>query len=548
MTAISGLVGSEAASARNTASSRRVALCIVLASLASLIPILSVRFPPMTDYASHYVRLWLMTGGIENPQMASMYEVDWNVAWTNIAIDLIAVALGKFASMNFIGPFVMALGLLMAPIGVTLLNRKLFGGFHWWQLLCFVLAWNSVFLFGFLSYSISLGLALIFAYVDECLKNRGKAVLFGTRALCAAIMLVAHPFGLLFYTALLAALQFGPSWTPLRDRKAFFNATGRVIIAVIPVFVPLVALLIFGPPLPGEDHNASILESMRWFNPSPLRSVMLLFTYLRTYDLRIDILYVLLMFVIVRETARRGMLQVHWGMMIVALVTGLLSMIMPTQAFDTGSIDNRLPCMMALAAVVGVRPNVKGRLQTAILPLVLLVVASRIAFVEYVWLQRSADVRSVEAVLQHVPTGAAILPLQNEIIADNMLSAPVGRVVGGIYTSYLHYPALATLERQAFMPYLFTGAGKQPLRVKAPWKDIAVPEGMPVPVNLLDEPIYEIAPYMRNWNNRFDYLLLMNADMPNPAGPMPAVNNVKLIADQGFARLYKIDHSRPAKP
>lgn len=550
MTATSEMTETEPATGgRNAVSfSRSVAFCIVLFSLASLIPVLSVRFPPMTDYASHYVRLWLMTGAIENPQLSAFYAVDWNVAWTNIAIDLIAVALGNVASMNFIGPFVMALGLLMAPIGVTLLNRRLFGGFHWWQLLCFILAWNSVYLFGFLSYSISLGLALIFAYVDDCLKDRGKAMLFGTRALCAAIMLVAHPFGLLFYTALLAALQFGPSWAPLRERKAFLAATGRVLIAVAPVFVPLIALLLFGPPLPGEDNGASILEGMRWFNPSPLRSLMLLFTYFRTYDFRLDIVYVLLLFVIVRETARRGMLQVHWGLILVAIVTGLLSTIMPTQAFDTGSIDNRLPCMMALAAVVGVRPNVAGRLQSAVLPLVLLVVASRIAFVEYVWVARSADVRSVETVLQHVPPGSAVLPLQHDIIADNMLAAPVGRNVGGIYKSYLHYPALAILERQAFMPYLFTGAGKQPLRVKEPWKDISVPEGMPVPVHMLNDEIYEVAPYMRDWNNRFDYILVMNADMPNPGGPMPAVPNVHLIADQGFAQLYKIDHARPSRP
>lgn len=450
--------------------------------------------------------------------------------------------------MDVIAPLVLGLALLLPSIGVTLLNRRLFGGFHWWQLLCVALAFNSVFLFGFLSFSISLGLALVFAYADECLKHRGLPVLIALRAVFAALLLTAHPFGLLFYTALLAALAFGPTLAPLKQGKAFIAATGRVLLAIAPVFLPLAIFLLFGPSLPGRQ-DVSFFESMRWENPSPIRSLMVLLAYFRTYDARIDFLYVMLFFVIVRETARRGLLTVHWGLVLTAIVTGMIATVVPTVAFETGAIDMRLPCMMALAAAAGLRPNVKGRLRSLMLPVIFLVVASRIAFIEYVWLQRSADVTAVERALTHVEPGSIILPARHQIEEQAVMGSPVGRLVGGFMLSYIHYPAIASLERDAFMPYLFTATGKQPLSVRAPWTDISVPEGSPVPVQFLPEatdPALYIDnwPYVERWQSRFDYLLVLNSDMATPEKQVPEMTNVHLVADEGFARLYRIDRAK----
>ncbi|MBB4346550.1 hypothetical protein [Aliirhizobium cellulosilyticum] len=522
-------------------SDRRIVALIILVALISLIPVLSVRFPPITDYANHYVRLWLLAGGIERPMMSQFYQIDWNVAWTNIAIDLLAFLLGKIATMDFIAPFVLGLALLLPPIGVTLLNRKLFGGFHWWQLLCFALAWNAVLLFGFLSFSISLGLALVFAYLDECLKHRGLAVVLALRAICAAILLTAHPFGLLFYTALLAALAFGPSAAPLRQSGTFAAATGRVMLAIIPVFLPLVIFLLFGPSLPGQA-DTSLLDSMHWDNPSAIRSLKVLLIYFRTYDARIDMIYLALFIVLVRETIRYRTMTVHWGLVLVAIVTGILSMFMPTSVLSTGGMDVRLPCMMTLAAAAGLRPQVKGRLSSLALPLVLILVVSRTVYIEYVWLQRNADIAAVERALQHVEPGSAVLPAHAQTAPEDLMNMPVGRIVGSMFPSYIHYPALVSFERDAFMPYLFTAAGKQPLRVREPWQEIAVPEGIPIPTDMLNEPAPDYAPYMADWKSRFDYVLVLNADMASPNHPMPAIDTVHLVADEGFASLYRIEH------
>jgi hypothetical protein len=56
------------------------------------------------------------------------------------------------------------------------------------------------------------------------------------------------------------------------------------------------------------------------------------------------------------------------------------------------------------------------------------------------------------------------------------------------------------------------------------------------------------APYLRDWSDRFDYLVVINADVPNKYGPMPALANISLISDRGFARIYRIKRPSVAAP
>jgi len=47
--------------------------------------------------------------------------------------------------------------------------------------------------------------------------------------------------------------------------------------------------------------------------------------------------------------------------------------------------------------------------------------------------------------------------------------------------------------------------------------------------------------YLKDWRGRFDYLLLVNADLPNRGIAIDRVPGISLVSDRGFARLYQID-------
>jgi hypothetical protein len=209
----------------------------------------------------------------------------------------------------------------------------------------------------------------------------------------------------------------------------------------------------------------------------------------------------------------------------------------------TGWIDVRFSVMAALTLMVALRPELPRRWAPALAAAMLALGLARTGFVAAVWQAREADVRSVERALRPVPAGAAVLPLQ---FAGWPQDAPLGRFFRDGQPTYGHLAALAVPWRHAFVPTVFTARGKQPLSVRPPWDEIAVPEG-PVPTahallrwEIPGQNYPATAPYLAHWRDRFDHVLLLNADMPDKLGPVALPPELELVADEGFARLYLV--------
>jgi hypothetical protein len=245
-------------------------------------------------------------------------------------------------------------------------------------------------------------------------------------------------------------------------------------------------------------------------------------------------------------TSRR--IETHAGLLLAASLLAILSNFMPREIGHTGWIDKRLPPMAVLTFAASVRPMIPTsiRWQRAALALTFLVGMARTAWVSRVWIARQADFASLDRALEQVPSGSAILPLAHTPSIEEIKQAPPGRYILRGYPNYMHLPVLAIVERYAFVPTLFTAAGKQPIRVLPPWDEIAVPEGSIASIDQISDPrAIRLFPYLEHWRERFDFLLVVCADIPNEAGPLPALPGVRLVSDQGFAQLYRIE--RPAR-
>lgn len=525
--------------------SRAAMAALLLAVLFSALPTLLVRIPPTLDYPNHYVRLWLLAGGIAQPAVAGMYAIDWSGASTNIVIDLIAAGLRGIAPMEVIGPLVLTLAIVLPPLGVALLGRRLFGALTWWHVLTFVLAWNWVLLAGFLSFEISLGLALIAAALDARWAARGAGALVPLRLIAGAFVLIAHPFGLLFYAALIGGLALGPRLAPLLTVRGVAAAVLRAALACVPIAVVVVLLVLFAPALPGrhtQGHAAPIL----WQEPSVFAYVSMLLTPIKTYSVRVDAMFGLIFAAPILVALAKRRLRIHWGLLIVTVLLFLGALVMPRKILGTGGIDTRLPCMFVLSLAAAVLPDFRLSRRGAALAvgLALAIVGVRCLWIGNIWVARQADFASLERALRHVPPGAAILPLEQLPSPADIDRAPLGRFVGRTSPVFWHYPTLAIMDRGAFVPNLFTAAGKQPIRVLPPWIRIAVAEGAPETVDALANPkLLATHPYLGRWRDCFDYILVVNADMANAAGPMPRSPAILLAADEGFARLYRIDRA-----
>jgi hypothetical protein len=502
--------------------------------------------PPLFYYHNHFARLWLLMGGVAQQPLAAMYAVDWSGAATNIGIDLIAVALSGVADAETLLPALLAVALVLPPLGVAMLHRAVFGGWHWWQAGFGLLAWNTTVLEGFLNFHIGLGLVLLAAAADATLRAWPAAAVFATRAAIAAVALVVHPFAAFFYAVLLAALAVGPQPFGRRPSRRLRAAIWAGAAAALPVLL----LVLFAPALPGADQAAG--QRIMWTGYAPRAKADMLLSAIWTYGLKRDLAFVVLFAAPIVWALMRRQLAVHGGLMLAVVVLVVLALITPAKVAGAWQADARFPAMALLAGVAALRPGLglpRPRVEATLVSALVLLVCLRAGWILSIWQERRADVAAVERVLAHVPPGAAVLPLEHrfdwELWQPGMARPPRGRHVGPGHPATWHLATLAVPRRHAFVPTLFAARGKQPLRVLPPWDEIAQQDAEIVSAGLLPDPDPDLlrrssADYVRHWRTRFDYLLLLNADLPDAAGGVQDLPELELLEDAGFARLYRI--------
>lgn len=539
----------------------RTAWLLTFAFVLLALPVLFTPLPPLLDYPNHLARLWLVAGGAAQPPFDRIYAVDLTSVRTNIGIDLLAAAVGSWLPIERFGQALVLAAVLLPPLGAVLLNRSVFGGLHWWLVGLPLLAWNWTLIAGFLNFQIGLGLALLAAAADAALARRtGPLGTFALRAALAVLLLLAHAFAALFYAGLLAALALGRDWDFLRTPRAFGQGLRRVVVAVLPVLLPVLLAWLSAPALPGAQEDPATQTS--WQGGFSLHAKLVtLFSGIAAYKSLYDLAFVALLVLPVLWALVTRRLRVHAGLLLATIGFLFLAFAVPPKVAGTYFVDARFPVMAVLAIASALRPELLmpawPRRPSAELLLacgLLALVGLRAAWVGGIWHERQADIASLRRALSHVPPGKAILQVTHSMTVPARRSAPRGRYYGGGGPMlYEHQPALAVPWQHAFVPILFASRGKQPLRVLPPWDEIAGPDNTTaVSVHRLADAEHAVLPenteYVRAWRTRFDYVLVLNADQPDDEGPMNMPPELELIADEGYAQLYRIHSGLGAKP
>ena len=341
-------------------------VCLALALAALAAPAALVRVPPLLDYPNHFARIWLLAGGMDAPPLSAMYGVDWSGASTNIGIDIVAATLGRLTGGEAMAGLLLAAALVLPPLGAVLLNRAVFGGWHWWQVGFALLAWNTTLLAGFLNFQVGLGLALLAAAADAAINRRagplGAAV---ARVALGCALLVWHMFAAAFFGALVAGLAFGRGHEAFSGAAPLLRAALRSAAAVgFALAVPLGVFVLFASFVPG-DHTPS--ENFdHWSMGYTLRNKLnVLRTAVLTYDRWVDAAFMLGLAVPIAVGAAGWLfsagafLRVHAGLAVAALGLAVLAILAPSDLAGTGYVDWRFPVMAALTGVAALRPELR---------------------------------------------------------------------------------------------------------------------------------------------------------------------------------------------
>ena len=462
-----------------------------------------------------------------------------------IGIDLIAALTGPLIGKTQVGPLCLALSILLPALGALLLNRRAFGGAHWWQLTLVLPAFGKLVLSGMMNFNIGIGAAFICAALDAPLARRGPVLAFLGRLLIAILTLVIHPFALMCYGGVVLGLFLGREAPPLLSWRALRDRALPGLLVVAPTLVALGLVFGLAPHLPG--HLGAAHTVVAWESFTPRNVLAMLITAFHSYVDAYDLAVVLLLGAVAGVAVMLRKISIHAGLLLCGLAFMAVALVMPSTIGDAYWLQFRLPTMAAFVLLASIRPEFATTLRARMLMagLFLLLALSRTGVVAAAWISEQSDIRAVRQALEAVPHGAKLLPLRNEASAEDRRKAPFGRYFGAV-EAFGGYGEMAVIQRHAFVPMMFGIVGQQPLVTLGDYVALTQPwGGQPARVSEIDlSPQAEARRYLRHWRRDFDYILLLNGDVEDKDGRRLSPADVELIADTGFAEVYRVRHER----
>lgn len=521
-----------------TLAASRVAWWAAVAGVCGVLlaPLFVVDVPPLLDYPNHLARMYVLAFGEQDPILSRMYAQHWAVI-PNLAIDVVLPALARLVPIYVAGRLMLAATLLLPLIGVIVYHRAVFRTRSYWPLAAALTAYNALFILGFMNFLLSLGMALLVAAGWMRWRERRPV----TVALCGAVATTAiffmHLFGLLFLAVLLGAEELAWFWRHRADRPALLTRLWRHALIGLVAFLPPLVLSGFAPL---SDAGGEV----RWL-PWLHKPLWLLEPFM-AYDGARDWLVAVLFLGLLHALRHFGRLRVAPGIGVAVLVLLAMYLACPFVLMGTGFIDARFPIMLGLLAFAGIRPvGLSPLVRTGLAGVLALTFVARTADLATVWYAHNGDVAEMREVMSFVPRGARVLvvsvdPQDNP---DYWNALPRVRAIPSYFRLDFHLPALLLIERQAFLPCLFTVRAKQPLALLPPYDQIGAPECQPpdwqsLAVGHSIDPVTP-APYLNDWQHHYDEVLLLNAGgAGDPHSFLP--DQLTLLAATDVAALYRI--------
>jgi len=418
-----------------------VALLMVFVS----VPLFSTVLPPLFDYPNHLARMHLLAEGGN-----AFYEVHW-AALPNLAQDLIVPPLARVLPLEFASGLFLAMIFAVIAGGTVWLNRVATGAWRLWPLLCFLLLYNRVFLWGFVNYLFGIGVALVGTALWLALERARWWARILVSSVVALACYFSHIAAVGFYALVILGVELLPAFGELRTRK--WPALGRRIAIAGSQFVVPVALILgyWRPTTAGTISYAAL-----W------RKADLPFSVFDNYNRALDIASFALLLGLLGWLCWMRSLRLTprlaWSVCLVFAVYLLL----PSQIYGGSGTDHRLPValfLLLIGASAPRFPNRRAAVTVAVVAALLLV--TRLAVIEHVWRQADAVYSADLAGIDALPRGAKLA-----------VAMPSGLThVAAIPEA--HLPALAVARREAFVPTLFADPRQQPMELRPPYAELA---------------------------------------------------------------------------
>jgi hypothetical protein len=505
------------------------ATCAIL-----LVPLFLVDMPPLLDYPNHLARMYVLAFGQHDPILSRMYAQHWTII-PNLAIDLVLPQMIKVLPIYLAGKIALGVTLLLPFIGVVTYSQIAFGMRSYWPLAASLIAYNALFILGFMNFQISLGMALLIAAGWIYGRKRRPVLTVLVTGLCTIGVFFMHICGLVFLAVLIGASEAAELRRRLSNGEPIGQHLLRRGLMGFMVFLPAGVLYLVTP------FSRTTTET-EWRPLTSKASGLLLpfIDYSGALGRVEGALFLGFVYLCFRYRTHRSACGATAAL--AALI--LMYLAAPFTAKGGAFIDSRFVLMAAFLLFAGFMPTHLPRYAVVTLVAVTIAIFGvRMASVATTWQQHNDDVREMRQVIAPVSPGSRVL-VASVTQQDNpgyWSTVPSGRLIPAFKRTDFHLAALLLIERRAFWPLLFTRQGQQPLIVRPPYDHIALPIGEPPSFHQLEDPEKSdgLSPYLDDWQHDFDYVLLLNA---GGAGDLTQFlpDKLQLVAQTDVAALFLI--------
>jgi len=489
-----------------------LALCLLL-----LAPLLFADVPPIVDYPNHLARLFILAHAGQDPVLDSIWRPHWAII-PDLGIDLVIPPLMRITTPFVAGKAALALALLVPVAGALAYSRAAFNQRLYWPMTAGLMAYNIVFVLGFINYLISLGGALLAAALWLRLRRRSWLLRAVAGGLCAAALFFIHIFGVAFFALLVVTAELDE----LRHRPGG-EAVGRRLVRsasllAVTLAVPLYLWSRVPAHLSGTLIHWGAFASKLFFFAGPFIG------YEALPGLPVAAaFYGLAAWWIAKRKGRVGP-----GIAAAALVLAGAWLALPFAIGGGTFLDSRIPVMLGLTLAAGLRPPaMEGRFGRITALSAMAALCLELIPIGVIWHRHETPVADLRRTISSIPAGSKVLVVSAPLDRDSPYwrAPPPGFLALGLFRTDYNLGALVALDRRAFWPGLFADPSQQPIAVQPPFDRLAAP-GWPPEIEALTlgrstDPSWP-APYLDNWQANFDFVLVLDAgEIPDIANYLP---------------------------
>jgi hypothetical protein len=517
-----------------TAGWRLAGLYAVLAAMV-IAPVLAAGVPVLGDYPNHLARIHILESFVTGSKLASFYERPRHLVPYQ-AMDVVMAALRTVLPLSAAGRVFLALCLLVPPAAASALRFVLHGRVGLAPAAGFLVSYNFLISRGLVDYLFSAGLAVALFAVWLAMSAGPR---WQRAALCGAglaIVFLGHAYAGVTYCILVAGDQIGVAvrrrFRPVADVAQDWAAAAAQTLPC------LLMAAVFGAS--GTFGGAAVTQYGRVF-----RKVAALFTpvLFPGPDWIFAVFALLPPVVLLVWAARR--LRLHPVLAGPALAVSVAAAVAPSVLFNAWATDMRLPLVLAIVLIAGLTPVRRPgrRIVLAAVAALCLLVAVRSAGAYVLLRQLDGQAAEVRFLVHALPEGARLL-----VVDTAQEDAPL-RLVSPLLTGHLAF--LATLDRDAFVPFLLTGA--TPVDVRPPFRAASSPNAGAIDMaQLRDGAVRTDQPgttkpygyggnvYWLGWKTKFDFVMIMNFG----ADPGRLPDGLVEVGRVPVATLYKVQGDR----